>query len=309
VKIGVYSPNDFSSLFTKYIDGHEWHVNSVPKNVDMIYCASSSQLQKVFGSGREPGVPVVCWCWDIPVNWESWCRNDSELAEHSWRRESVRSTISYLKKCDIVLSASKFTQRTLLDNGIESKQLYFYVDVDPGLSVKKKDQVIQVSRFALNKRFDLTLQAYQSNKNVYEGYDLRFVGIGSTDYLKSVSGKRNGITYVSINPSRDHVLREIAASSLLVSPSVFEGWGITPIEALSLGVPVLLSDLEVFREVYGDIVLYHKKDDIGDYAEKMDFALHSYDYRRDVVRQAKPILAEFTPEKFAKRFSFAIGLR
>lgn len=42
----------------------------------------------------------------------------------------------------------------------------------------------------------------------------------------------------------------------LVQPSKSEGFGLTGLEALSNGAPVLASDIPVFREIYGDLALF-----------------------------------------------------
>lgn len=42
----------------------------------------------------------------------------------------------------------------------------------------------------------------------------------------------------------------------LLFPSLAEGYGLPPIEAAALGVPVLCNDLEICREVLGDIPIY-----------------------------------------------------
>lgn len=46
---------------------------------------------------------------------------------------------------------------------------------------------------------------------------------------------------------------EIQRAKFLVQPSVYEGFGLPPLEALYLGTQPILSDIEVFREIYGDL--------------------------------------------------------
>jgi len=51
-----------------------------------------------------------------------------------------------------------------------------------------------------------------------------------------------------------------------VYPSYFEGFGIPPLEALSCGTPVAVSDIDVMREVLGDVVIYFDPFDEKDIA-------------------------------------------
>lgn len=53
-----------------------------------------------------------------------------------------------------------------------------------------------------------------------------------------------------------------ARATALVQPSVYEGFGIPPLEAMSMGTPAVVSDIEVFREVYsGFPVTYFRAGD------------------------------------------------
>ena len=51
--------------------------------------------------------------------------------------------------------------------------------------------------------------------------------------------------------SDEELLREIAQAAYLVQPSLYEGFGLPPLEALYLGTQPIISDIPVFKEVYG----------------------------------------------------------
>jgi len=54
----------------------------------------------------------------------------------------------------------------------------------------------------------------------------------------------------------------MSQASAVLFPSHAEGYGLPPAEAISLGTPVICSDLAVFREVLGNIPVYLKPDDV-----------------------------------------------
>ena len=55
----------------------------------------------------------------------------------------------------------------------------------------------------------------------------------------------------------DGELKALMARCLVfLQPSFVEGFGIPPLEAMSLGRPVIVSDIPVFHEIYGDCARY-----------------------------------------------------
>ena len=63
-------------------------------------------------------------------------------------------------------------------------------------------------------------------------------------------------------------LREtVAGAALLVFPSVYEGFGLPPLEALAAGTPVVASDLPATREVLGDHARFVEPGNAGALAE------------------------------------------
>jgi len=58
------------------------------------------------------------------------------------------------------------------------------------------------------------------------------------------------------DPSDEDIARLLGGANAFVFPSFAEGFGLPPLEAMAAGVPVVCSDIPVFREVYGDTVRY-----------------------------------------------------
>jgi glycosyltransferase involved in cell wall biosynthesis len=58
----------------------------------------------------------------------------------------------------------------------------------------------------------------------------------------------------------------VSESRALLFPSLAEGYGLPPLEALALGVPVVCSPLEVYRETVGDAAVYAAADDMYQWA-------------------------------------------
>ncbi len=302
MKVAHYYPNEFMNLWTKHSDIE--FQNECDDSTDVIYAGSVSRLAQALKAKEAHPKPVVCWVWDIPWNWRTWTRNEQELRENEHRDKTVEKYVAGLRQCDLVISASKYTQNTLKEQfGIDSVQQYFYLDYEeldaiPGSNAKDY-RAIQISRYVINKRFELTLEAMAGLplKTVFVGtgqeYHDRLVALGKqlrpyAPYFK---------TYLNI--PRERTLSLLKSSIALVSPSVFEGWGITPLEALYCGVPVVLSDLEVFREVHEDRVLYHRIDDAADMRRQLQRLINEPKLRDEMVQKSRKYVSSFTPERFA----------
>jgi glycosyltransferase involved in cell wall biosynthesis len=85
--------------------------------------------------------------------------------------------------------------------------------------------------------------------------------------------------------STDLLRGVIASSAGLVFPSVYEGFGLPPLEALACGRPVVASDLEVTREVLGNAAILAPSGDVEALAQAIE-QLVAIDPSSDAERTA-----------------------
>lgn len=83
-------------------------------------------------------------------------------------------------------------------------------------------------------------------------------------------------------------------ASVFAFLSEYEGFGMTPLEALSTDVPALVGDTPVAREVYKNSVLYVPPKSIDSVATGLVKLLTDFSLRRTLLRNAKPVLANLT---------------
>lgn len=72
-------------------------------------------------------------------------------------------------------------------------------------------------------------------------------------------------------------------ASLFVFPTLDEGFGIPPLEAMACGTPVMASDIPVFREVLGDAALMVDPNSVESIAEGISKALFDNSLRETLI--------------------------
>ena len=109
-----------------------------------------------------------------------------------------------------------------------------------------------------------------ASKNLGENYAVCIGGSGPlTEELKKQAAGDSKVVFTG-RLSDEALYDEVAKSEFLVQPSFYEGFGIPPLEALCLGTKPVVSDIEVFREVYdGFDVQFFKAGDANDLARKI----------------------------------------
>lgn len=88
------------------------------------------------------------------------------------------------------------------------------------------------------------------------------------------------------------LIKAITESRALISASLYEGFNLPPLEAQSLGVPVILSDIPVHREIYGNSALYFKLGSIDELEAAIN-KLNSKKFYLDLVRKGYANVCRF----------------
>jgi len=116
--------------------------------------------------------------------------------------------------------------------------------------------------------------------------------------------KANVIFYNGVTDQRYAEL--LANRAALVSGSLAEGFGVPAVEALSMGVPAVLSNIPVFHEVAAGGALYFEAQDAKDFARSVK-ELDSKSTRDRVIEHGKKQAARFSWKISAKTLLNAIN--
>jgi glycosyltransferase involved in cell wall biosynthesis len=106
-----------------------------------------------------------------------------------------------------------------------------------------------------------------------------------------VPAKANIIFYNGVTDERYAEL--LANRAALVSGSLAEGFGVPAVEALSLGVPAVLSNIPIFHEVAAGGALYFEPLDSKDFARKVK-SLDNKSTRDQLIHHGKQHAASYT---------------
>lgn len=89
-------------------------------------------------------------------------------------------------------------------------------------------------------------------------------------------------------------------ASVLVYPSLYEGFGLPPLEAMACGCPVVVSNAGALPEVCGDAAVYVDPNDSESIVHGIQSALSSESVRKDLIERGLRRAKHFTWEKTAR---------
>lgn len=94
---------------------------------------------------------------------------------------------------------------------------------------------------------------------------------------------------------------------LFVFPSLYEGFGIPPLEAMACGCPCVVSNVASLPEVCGDAAYYVNPYDVNDIAKGIEKVLTDENLRQDLIRKGFENVKRFSWEKSASKILEVFG--
>ena len=89
-------------------------------------------------------------------------------------------------------------------------------------------------------------------------------------------------------------------ATVFVYPSLYEGFGLPPLEAMTCGVPVVISSIEPLTEVSGSAALSFSPNDYEELSDILNRVISSPSLREDMVRKGSERVKDFSWTKTAE---------
>jgi glycosyltransferase involved in cell wall biosynthesis len=185
------------------------------------------------------------------------------------------------------------------------------VRIYPGLGARSSGDPVQGHTVAGSARYVLALGTIEPRKNLprlvrafdaVAAADREVVlvvagpdgwGVESFDEAVESVRHRDRIRRLGwVDERQRHNL--LAGATVLAYPSVYEGFGLPPLEAMQAGTPVVAARAGALPEVLGDAALLPDPTDVDDIADALTRVLEDDQLRRALVRRGEERAATYT---------------
>lgn len=231
--------------------------------------------------------------------------------------------MSGLKRANALISVSEFTKRTIVETfGYAPERIWV---VPNGVAHETfSPQAVPSAfrdRYGLQDgcRYLLYVGSENPRKNLprllqafarvrQEMPEVRLIKIGSPEYTEQARllraqiqamGLEEEVRFVEHVSDQDLALFYNAAD-LFVFPSLYEGFGLPPLEAMACGTPVVCSNAASLPEVVGDAAVTVDPYDVDALADAMHRVLADPELREDLRARGLARARQFTWERTAR---------
>lgn len=186
-------------------------------------------------------------------------------------------TVSETIKKEIVEKLNVSPQKVHVLYNKVSNELVNSTPTKPNINIDSKSYYLMVGSVNPRKNFEFVNSIFSSR---LKDKNLIIVGAKHASFNQTnINEVANNIQYLSnINPNELSWLYQNCLG--FINPSFYEGFGIPNIETMYFQIPLLCSDINVFREVCGDYASYFKLGDTDDFIQQLNLLETNFDKTR-----------------------------
>jgi len=174
----------------------------------------------------------------------------------------------------------------------------------------RKPYLLYVGSMYPHKNLPRLVSAFKLVSEEYE--DLALVLVGKKDFFQARlseevarAGLAGKVFFPAFKVGSGHISDEelvvlYQEALCFVFPSLSEGFGLPPLEAMSFGIPVVASEATCVPEICGSAALYFDPEDIEDIARKIKAVVENPTLRAELVRKGLVNLKRFSWRKMAE---------
>ena len=225
-----------------------------------------------------------------------------------------------LSRSDVVFSVSEFSRSEILKYTKTDKNIFVVPNaIDEGRFNNRYDSAVleaAAREYKLPENFILFVGNVKPHKNLknllfaLENTELNLVIVGKRDGF--ITSDSDILEIIEKNNLTERIFftgyvkdTDIAAiynlAKLFVFPSLYEGFGIPPLEAQACGCPVVCSNAASLPEVCGDSVLYFDPHNVEDIRSKIQAVLNDENLRNELCIKGFENIKRFSWERSAKQ--------
>jgi len=226
------------------------------------------------------------------------------------RRADAIITISESSQRDLVRLYNVPTERiTVIYEGVDAR---FQSNSDPESSTSLRQRYHLPDRFILyvgtiepRKNLTTLLEALKPLQGMYSGLKLVIAGRPgwlyqpTFDRIKAL-GLEDQVRVLGYVPDED-LPALYRAAEVFVFPSLYEGFGLPPLEAMACGTPVICSNTSSLPEVVGDAGLLVNPHDVAAWTAALERLLSEAELRQELRQRGLHRATKFTWKEAAGR--------
>lgn len=215
------------------------------------------------------------------------------------------------KECDFILAVSNQTKTDIqkFTQIPEEKIQVIYEAVDSQFKpTNDQDKIIEVKkRYGITRDYILSVGTKEPRKNIDKlikaffqlNLDIQLVLVGKSGWLNSLNSKNKNIIETGFIEDEDLPIL-YSSASVFTYPSLYEGFGLPVLEAMSCGAPVIISNNSSLPEVVGKAGILINPNSTQEIKEALEKVLTNKKLQKELSQKSQVQAQKFNWQKTAK---------